>query len=960
MIRRSILAAALAAAVLAPPAATQTVRPWLEWRTLRTEHFDVHFPAELEPWTRDVASRLEGVYASVGALVGSVPRERVTVVVDDPAGEANGSAFSLLRTPYILLYPTPPEPRSPLGHTRGPAEQLAVHEFAHIAHLTRPTRSRDPLGRWLSALDPRGLGPLAQTAPRWVREGYATYAEGRLTGYGRPHGVVRAAILRQWALEGRLPTYAQLDAVTGPYQVPGMAYLAGSAFLEWLAARRGDESLTQLWRRMSAREARTFDQAFAGVYGGTPLELYGLFTVELTANALEARRLLSETGLVTGDTVQHLAWGTGDVAVSPDGRHLAVALGGPARSWSRVVVWRTDAPAPDSADAAADSALLARDPEDVAPYRVWPRARPAVASLRPADGLLPYESPRFLSGGEELLLVRSAPIGGGATREDLFVWRWRTGDVCRVTHGASIRSADPLPDGRRAAAVQCRNGFCGLVLVDLQSGEITSLAEGTTERVFDRPRVSPDGRTVAAAMQEGGRWKLVAVDVAGGAVRILHDDPAASTYDPAWSADGASLTAVSEAGGVANLARVGLDGAIRPLTRVTGAAAAPETDPATGAVYYLSLHAGGWDVHRIHPDSTRTGAVVALPETLAPVAQRASDGPVDTLPRVELPPSRPYGMGPRWTRILPFGSTDMDGGSGGVFIHNADPVGRLALGMRGVWGDRGMERGASATTVWRGWRPAVTADVFYQEHAPSRRPAFDDPALDARYAGAALSAGNAWSAARNAQEWRIGASYGLLERTEGDADGRALAFGRYAVSDGRRMGSGYATGSLSLFAAAGRTGNEDWARGMATAAFGAGLGGLGMRAEATLGRVSRGAPRWERFALGGSRATLVDEAVLSQRLAMPALRWGALEGEDLLTYRLSTSLGALTPYFWGGTTDPAWDRWLRVAGVELSTGFPGLRAAAIPGARLLAGVAYGLDGRYENDLTAYFSVSFIP
>jgi hypothetical protein len=959
MIRRVLLAAALAAAALARPADAQTVRPWLEWRTLRTEHFDVHFPAELEPWTRDVAERLEGVYATVGDLVGSVPERRVTVVVDDPAGEANGSAFSFLRTPYILLYPTPPEPRSPLGHTRGPAEQLAVHEFAHIAHLTRPTRN--PLTRFLSLLNPGGTGPVAQTAPRWVREGYATYAEGRLTGYGRPHGVVRAAILRQWALEGRLPTYTQLDASTGPYQIGGMAYLAGSAFLEWLAARRGDESLTQLWRRMSARQARTFDQAFTGVYGGTPQELYGLFTVELTANALEARRLLSAAGLVTGDTVQHLAWGTGDVAVSPDGRHMALVLGGPMRAWSRVVVWRTDVPARDSADAAEDAALLARDPQDVPAVRVWPRARPAVASLRPANGLLAYDAPRFLAGGEELLVVRSAPIGGGATREDLFVWSWREGGVRRVTHGAGIRAADPLPDGRRAAAVQCRNGYCGLVMVDLQTGALSPLAEGTAERVFDRPRVSPDGRTIAAAMQEGGRWKLVTVPAEGGPLTVIGGASAASTYDPAWSGDGASLTAVSEAGGIANLARVDVAaGTVRPLTRVTGAAAAPETDPATGGVYFLSLHAGGWDVHRIHPDSVAATDLVALPETLAPATQRSPAAAADTLPRAPLPPSRPYGMGPRWTRIFPMGALNADGGAGGVIINNADPVGRLALAARGAWGDRGMERGASATAVWRGWRPALTAEAFWMEHDPSRLATYDAPGRDARYAGAVLSAGNAWSAARNTQEWRLGASAGWLAPEDADAGARTLGFARYGVADGRRAGTGYATGGLTLAGAAGRTLGEDWARGTVTAAFGAGTGTLGVRAEATLGKVSGGAPVWERFALGGLPSLLADEAVMSQRIAMPALRWGALEGEELLTYRLSTTLGALTPYFWGGTTDRGWDRWLRVTGVELATSFPGFRAAAVPGARLLAGVAYGLDGGYENDVTAYFGISYAP
>ncbi|HZG41924.1 MAG TPA: hypothetical protein VEY93_03100, partial [Longimicrobium sp.] len=281
MKRVVLLAAALALHLVPRAAGAQTTRPWLEWRTVRTGHFDVHYPAELEAWARDAASRLDAVHAAVTPLVGSAPAARVTVVIDDPAGEINGSAYSFLRTPYIQLYPTPPDARSPLANTRNYTEQLAIHEFAHVAHLTRPSRRRVLL-RGLT-LDPRGTGPIPRQAPRWVREGYATYVEGRLTGSGRPYSAVRAAVLRQWALEGRIPPYGQLDALTGGYQAGGTAYLAGSAFLEWLAARQGDETLVHLWRRMSARQARPFAEAFRGVYGGTPQELYGLFTVELTA-----------------------------------------------------------------------------------------------------------------------------------------------------------------------------------------------------------------------------------------------------------------------------------------------------------------------------------------------------------------------------------------------------------------------------------------------------------------------------------------------------------------------------------------------------------------------------------------------------------------------------------------------------------------------------------------------------
>jgi hypothetical protein len=957
MIRRLLLSAALLALALAPPLRAQTTRPWLEWRTLRTEHFDVHYPVELEAWTRDVASRLEGVRSVVAATVGSAPHRRVTVVIDNPAGEANGSAFSFLRTPYILLYPTPPEARSTLGHTRSFAEQLLVHEFVHIAHLTRP--SRNPFTRLLSVVDPRGVGPLTDS-PRWVKEGYATYVEGRLTGSGRPHGVARAAVLRQWAIEGRLPSYGQLNAETGPYQASGMAYLAGSAFLEWLAERRGDESLVNLWRRMSARQGRSFDQAFAGVYGGTPQEMYGFFTVDVTANALEARRRLTEAGLVSGDTVQRLAWGTGDPAVSPDGEHLALTLRGSTSAFSRVVVWRTSEAATDSAEEAAGRRLLERDPEDVPALRVRPRARAPIATLRPADGL-PYEDPRFLPNGEDVLVIRAAPIGGGATRQDLFVWNWRRNTVRRVTHGASIRAADPAPDGRRAVAVQCREGFCGLVMVDLRGGSITRLAAGAPDVVFDRPRFSPDGATVAASMQQGGRWKLVLIDTAGGPPRVVHDDPRGSAYEPVFTADGRGLIAVSEAGGIANLARVDVrTGEAEALTRVTGAAAAPEIDRKTGDVYFLSLHAGGLDLHRIHPDSARPGPLANLPAALAPAVPRVASTVPDTIPRGPVPAAHGYGLGPRWTRVLPLGAVNADGGSAGVLVYNADPVGRLAVAAQGAWGERGMERGASLAAVWRGMRPTLSGEAFYLAHAPSRLPAFDGTGRDARYAGGAVMARNAWSAGRRVQEWRLGASAGALDLEDGESGRRMLAFGRYYASDGRRVGAAYSSGVLMVSGAGGETLGERWGRGLVTTAFGAGWGGLGVRAEASMGHVSGGAPVWEQWTVGGPSALLVDEAVLGQRVPMPALRWGALEGRDLLTYRVSTTLGLVTPYFWGGTTDPSYGRWLRVVGAELVLAVPSFRAAASPGMRLLAGTAYGLDGGYRNDLTAYFGVSYVP
>jgi len=70
-----------------------TVRSWLEWRTIETPHFSFHYPAGLEAWTRDAASRIEFVDSAVKAVVGFAPAGKTHVVVDDPYEISNGSAW---------------------------------------------------------------------------------------------------------------------------------------------------------------------------------------------------------------------------------------------------------------------------------------------------------------------------------------------------------------------------------------------------------------------------------------------------------------------------------------------------------------------------------------------------------------------------------------------------------------------------------------------------------------------------------------------------------------------------------------------------------------------------------------------------------------------------------------------------------------------------------------------------
>ncbi|HVG44957.1 MAG TPA: hypothetical protein VM890_09510, partial [Longimicrobium sp.] len=446
-------------------------------------------------------------------------------------------------------------------------------------------------------------------------------------------------------------------------------------------------------------------------------------------------------------------------------------------------------------------------------------------------------------------------------------------------------------------------------------------------------------------------------------LRRVGPDDGAGRYDAAFLPDGRSLVVASERGGVANLEVLALaSGEVRPLTRVTGAAAAPEPDR-RGGVFYLSLHARGMDVMRIRLDSAARGPVVALDTALAPAAPPVAAVGPDTLRRAPLSPSRAYGLGPRRMRLLPTGTQDANGTAAGLVVMNGDPVGRLTAMLRLVAGEPEMPRGAALGLVYRGWLPAVGLDAFHLEHRPSHGgESLVTPAdsLDTRYTGAALYVEQPWAGSAFRHRLRAGASAGALKLGDAEAAGRSLAFAEAAGATTKSRGTTSIAATLRLNGSIGRTEGAGWTRGVGTLAVGVGFAGLNGRGEVTYGAVSAGAPRWERFEVGGARQPLFDDAVLPQRLPLPAARFGVVRGREVLAYRLSTQLSGVTPYLAGAAGGGGHGDWYRVAGVEAAFDSPPMNLLRIPGVRLVTGIGYPLDAPDRHKLRVYGTVAYRP
>jgi len=958
---RPLVVAALLGALPLALDAQDPVRPWLAWRTARTPRYRFHFPPELEPFATRVASRVESIDSALARLVGHSPDRAVHVVVDDPFALANGYALPMMERPVTVWWATPPDPRNDIGNFGSWGEMIAIHELAHLAHLTRP--SRNPFQRRLWSSLPTNLGPITRKAPRWLYEGYATLIEGRVTGTGRPNNAWRPAILRQWAIEGRLPTYAQLSGWDG-FTGGEFAYLGGSAYLDWLARRDGDSSLVHLWRRMTARIVRGFESSFSGVYGDSPAALYGVHVAELTRDAMAAKAALERAGLVEGELVQRLSWATGDPAVSPDGDRVAVLVRERDRP-GRLEIWTTRPDAPDTAAVRRRVEAQMKDPLDVPDRPRVPARKKPVRTLFAHNGRS-YQFPRWLPDNRRLVASRWTARGDGTLTPDLYLWDTDSGGVRRVTRGAGVVHADPAPDGRDAVAMRCGAGRCDIVRVDLATGAIIPVLNGHQETSYFRPRYSPDGMQIAAAVSAAGRWRILVAARDGSLPRLVDPDDGANRYDVEWLGRD-SLVVVSELGGVANLETIDLaDGRARTLTRVTGAALGPGVNRADGSIWFLSLHSRGHDVRRLPPRGVPADSVVPITSDRFGFVGVRLDRDSVPLGENRVSASRPYGGGPRHQRWLPGAHLSGDGGGASLTVFSGDVVGRFNATVTGAIGEGGTVQGGALRMSWRRPRPAIEIGVRGFLHEPSlgRRPqpfadSLDAAVFEGLLAFAAERAGEGWQV-----RGRVGGSAGHLDpvRTN-DAAFRGLGFVELGVQLRQRGDARGLVERLRVHASSGHA-RTAFRRVITTVELAtSGPDVMPLQLRGTYGRVGGMPTSFERFSIGGTLAPLIDSSSLASRHAMPALPSGVAVGRALAAWRVAIPANGWTIYYEGASASENpidFRRWQRAVGLDLHAGIGPVPVAFVPRLSGRVGGAYTLDAPFRRRVRAFLELRVEP
>jgi hypothetical protein len=560
----------------------------LDFRVLRTEHFDIHYYDDEEEATRLAARMAERWYARFSVLLDHTFGERQVLVLyasHPHFTQTNLSAGSPGEGVGGFTERNKSRIAMPFAAGLGETDHVLGHEIAHAFQIDVAKRVKQD----------------AFALPGWFIEGMAEFLS---LGPVNPH---TAMWLRDAALNDALPTLEDLD---DPRFFP---YRYGHALWSYLAIRFGDDIVGRVLRG-KGRGVVTRLESLTGLDRRTLThDWHASIAVNLAA--------MNAPGVVPGRTIVgasdprtrfHLS-----PAISPDGTRVMFLSERDRLSLDLYM-----------ADAATG---------DVVRKIVGTAADPHFDSLQYIHSAGAWDSSgtRFvfaaLGSGQPVLTMVSVDTG----RRDEHM----------LPSLDEIYNPSWSPDGTRVVFSALKGGFSDLFVFTIATKTLDRL---TNDAFADlHPAWSPDGRTIAFATDrftstldtlEFGPLRAAVMDLSSAGIRPLAADTArVKQINPQWSPDASHIFFVSDRDGISNIYRVRLaDGAVHQVTAVRGGVTGiTATSPAiavasrTGTLAYSVYRNGRYEIRTLDAAGAAAGWAIKAPEgytaagTLAPPTNSA-------------------------------------------------------------------------------------------------------------------------------------------------------------------------------------------------------------------------------------------------------------------------------------------------------------------------------------------------
>jgi hypothetical protein len=565
--------------------------PNLDWRTISTPHFYVHFNPNTEGFARRIAADAERAYAQLSEQF-HPPRGKVDVVISDDVDASNGSATPF-PTNRIVIFANPPVTESALRYTNDWGQMVISHELTHIFHLDR-TRGVWSLGQHVfgraAALFPNLY------SPSWITEGLAVYEETKIAGAGRIAGSEHRMIARAAAIDHTFPRIGSLSLSQGRFPFGEEAYGFGSLFIDYVARTRGEENVRAFVDKSAADIIPyLYDIPSKQAFGVTFSHAWKEFRDSIERSAPAFTDPIAGWKPLTAD---------GNFVLSPR--------------------WLTDS-----------SIVYTGTPgrESFGAYRVDINGR------RTRIGRRNSRSPNVPIGPNRFLFAQSDYVNPYQVRSDL--WIADRGHERQLTFGQRLVSPDVRSDGE-IVAQQIIPGATRLVRVSRDGRTIRPITTGTYDEQWTEPRWSHRGDRIAAVRWlRGNISQIVILDSSGTQLSILASQRSIQAT-PSWSYDDSGVYYSSDYTGEAQVYFTRLDGTTYRVSRAATGLFEPQASPRDDRLAAVVFRADGYHLGMAPCCDPAAGQWTAEPAQMVTRAPDVAPVVTDTSPATTYSPWRTF------------------------------------------------------------------------------------------------------------------------------------------------------------------------------------------------------------------------------------------------------------------------------------------------------------------------------
>ena len=546
-------------------------RPDLNWKTIETRHFLVHFHSGEERSAREIANVAEEVYGPITQMYRHEPDSKVSLVIRDHDDYSNGAAY--FYDNKIELWA--PSLDFELRGTHPWIRDVVSHEFTHIVQIQTAMK----LGRTFPALYFQWLGyeserrsdvlygypnaivsyPLsAFVVPAWFAEGVAQFNHPSLTyDYWDSH---RDMILRMYMLEGNPLTWEEM-AVFGKTSLGNeSSYNAGFSIVSYVAETYGAEKLKEISSALSSLPRVTIDGAVSKALGISGEELYERWKqakieqYRQVGDRIKAKR-------VEGELIEKVGFGNSFPTFTPDGKKLAYVSN-------------------KNEDYFRLSSVYLYDLETKTSSKLDLRAR-STLSFSP-DGKYLYYS------------KLSRKNGFWANLYDLYRYDITKEKDERLTYGLRAWNPKLSSDGKKLAFAYGGDGTVNLGVCDADGKNVRQVTRFVNGEQVYTPQWSPDGAAIAFGFSSDDKQSVAIVNEDGTGFKVLVRG--VDARNPAFSRDGKCLVYSAAEEGVFNLHSIDLQSGVKAqLTNVLGGAFLPAVNSG-GEIAFSSYTATGFKI----------------------------------------------------------------------------------------------------------------------------------------------------------------------------------------------------------------------------------------------------------------------------------------------------------------------------------------------------------------------------